>query len=121
MMIVVRPRIASRRPSRIFDSVVASTEAVASSRIRIRGSTTARARCDTLPLSAGERDAAFADHGVVALGERLDELVRLGEARRALDLLVGRVRRARTRCSRARSPRRGRILRDDADRATQAM
>ena len=40
MMIVVRPRIASRRPSRILASVVASTEAVASSRIRMRGSTT---------------------------------------------------------------------------------
>ena len=39
MMIVVRSRIASRRPSRILDSVVASTEAVASSRIRMRGST----------------------------------------------------------------------------------
>ncbi len=40
MMIVVRPRIASRSPMRIRASVVASTEAVASSRIRIRGSTT---------------------------------------------------------------------------------
>ena len=39
MISVVRPRIASRRPSRIFASVVASTDAVASSRMRIRGST----------------------------------------------------------------------------------
>jgi hypothetical protein len=38
MMIVVRPRITSRSPARIFASVVASTDAVASSRIRIRGS-----------------------------------------------------------------------------------
>ena len=38
MMIVVRPRIASRSPRRIFASVVASTDAVASSRIRMRGS-----------------------------------------------------------------------------------
>ena len=38
MMIVVRPFIASRRPSRIFASVVASTDAVASSRMRMRGS-----------------------------------------------------------------------------------
>ena len=43
MITVVRPRIASRRPMRISASVVASTEAVASSRIRMRGSTT-RAR-----------------------------------------------------------------------------
>ena len=42
--IVVRSRIASVRPARISDSVVASTEAVASSRMRIRGSiTSARA------------------------------------------------------------------------------
>ena len=39
MISVVRSRIASRRPTRIRASVVASTEAVASSRIRIRGST----------------------------------------------------------------------------------
>ena len=40
MITVVRSRIASRRPSRICASVVASTDAVASSRIRMRGSTT---------------------------------------------------------------------------------
>ena len=40
MITVVRPRIASRRPTRILASVAASTDAVASSRIRIRGSTT---------------------------------------------------------------------------------
>ena len=39
MMNVVRPAIAPRRPTRISASVEASTEAVASSRIRIRGST----------------------------------------------------------------------------------
>ena len=38
MISVVRSRIASRRPARIRASVVASTEAVASSRIRMRGS-----------------------------------------------------------------------------------
>ena len=37
MISVVRPRIASRNPSRMRASVVASTEAVASSRMRIRG------------------------------------------------------------------------------------
>ena len=40
MITVVRSRIASRSPSRIRASVVASTDAVASSRIRTRGSTT---------------------------------------------------------------------------------
>ena len=39
MMNVVRPAIAPRRPTRISASVEASTEAVASSRTRIRGST----------------------------------------------------------------------------------
>ena len=39
MMNVVRPRIASRRPARMCASVVASTDAVASSRMRTRGST----------------------------------------------------------------------------------
>ena len=39
MISVVRPFIASRRPSLILASVDASTDAVASSRIRIRGST----------------------------------------------------------------------------------
>ena len=43
MISVVRPLITSRRPARMRASVVASTEAVASSRIRMRGST-ARAR-----------------------------------------------------------------------------
>ena len=39
MISVVRPCIASRRPRRMCASVVASTDAVASSRIRMRGST----------------------------------------------------------------------------------
>jgi hypothetical protein len=50
MISVVRPRIASRRPSRIFASVVASTDAVASSRIRMRGIDGDRAR-DREPLA----------------------------------------------------------------------
>ena len=59
MMIVVRPRIASCRPLRMRLSVVASTEAVASSRISSRGSTTsARAiaiRCRWPPDSVMPR------------------------------------------------------------------
>ena len=52
MMIVVRPRIASAQAARgCSASVVASTDAVASSRIRIRGSMSERAR---------DRDAAGA-------------------------------------------------------------
>ena len=43
---------------------------------------------DPLALPARERDPALADHGVVALRQLLDELVRLREPRDALDLLV---------------------------------
>ena len=107
-MSVVRPRIASRRPSRIRASVVASTEAVASSRMRMRGSIDERARDrDPLPLAARERDAALADHRVVAVRQLLDELVRLREPRGALDVLVGRVRRAEGDVLAHASPRRG--------------
>ena len=46
--------------------------------------------CDRQPLAlaAREGDAALADHGVVAVGKLLDELVRLGQPRDPLDLRV---------------------------------
>jgi hypothetical protein len=95
MTIVVRPAITSRSASLISCSVVASTDEVASSRIRMRGSARKRARDrDALALAARERQAALADARVVAVGQALDELVRLRAARGLLDLLVGRVRRA---------------------------
>ncbi len=47
-----------------------------------------------LPLTAGEGRAALADDGVVALRLTDDELVRVGQAAGALDLLVGRLRPA---------------------------
>ena len=50
---------------------------------------------EPLALAARERDAALADHRLVAVGQPLDELVRLGEPRRLADLLVGRLRRGR--------------------------
>ena len=49
---------------------------------------------DPLPLPARERDAALADHRVVALRQPLDELVRLREPRDALDLRVRQLRQA---------------------------
>ena len=82
MMIVVRPRMTVSSARRMRASVVASTDAVASSRIRTRGSASrARAIGDALPLAAREREAALADERVVAVGQRLDELVRLRLAR----------------------------------------
>src|SRR5207247_3624729 len=46
---------------------------------------------DALSLAAGERDSALPDHRVVALGEPLDELVRLRGPRGRLDLGVREV------------------------------
>ena len=61
---------ASRSASLICCSVEASTDEVASSRIRMRGSASDRARDrDPLALSAGERQPALADQRVVALGQ----------------------------------------------------
>jgi len=65
---------------RIRASVEASTDAVASSRIKTRGSTASAARNrQALSLPTRERDPAFADDRVVAVGKLLDELVRLCE------------------------------------------
>ena len=47
---------------------------------------------DALALAAGQRDATLAHHRVVAVGHRVDELVRVGQFGRALDLR-GRARR----------------------------
>ena len=120
MMIVVRPRIASRSPSRMSASVVASTDAVASSRMRIRGSISERTRDrDPLALAAGERDPALADHGLVALRQLGDELVRLRSARGRLDRLDRRVREAEGDVVAHGGREEERVLRDDADLAPQ--
>ena len=63
---------------------------------------------DQLPLPGRQPAAALADLGVVALGQRLDELVRADRLRgRADELELARARAARTRCSRARCRRTG--------------
>ena len=75
---------------------------------------------EPLALAARERDAALADHGVVALGQRLDELVRLGGSRRLARLLVASRRGRRRRCSRGRvAENRNGSCEIDADRAPQ--
>ena len=108
MMIVVRPRITSRSALRISCSLLGSTDDVASSRIRMRGSaSTARGDRDALPLTTGERVAVLADDRVVAR--------RAGPARtRRRPRAAPRARPApssprdrRTRCCCARSRRRG--------------
>ena len=116
---VVRPFIASRRPRRICASVVASTDAVASSRIRIRGSSRIARAIASRWRAARERDPALADHRVVAVRERRDEVVRLRHPRRTLDLLVARERVAEGDVLAHARGEEKRILRDDRDRAAQ--
>ena len=71
---------------------------------------------DPLPLAAGERDPALADHGFVALGQLLDELCRLRLPRGLLDLLVGRVGPAEGDVLADARREEERILGDGADR-----
>ena len=120
MMIVVRPRITSRSPCLICASVVASTDAVASSRIEHARVDDERPRDrDPLALPARERDPALADHRVVPVGQPVDELLRLRELGRALDLLVRRVDDAEGDVLAHGRREEERILRDDADRAPE--
>ena len=84
--------MASRRPTRMRASVVASTEGrgvVEDEDARVDGER-ARDR-DPLALAAGERDPALADDGLVPVGQPLDELVRLRELARPLDLVGGQL------------------------------
>ena len=74
---------------------------------------------DPLALAAGERDPALADHRVVAVRQRLDELVRLREPRGALDLLVGRFGPAERDVLAHGRREEERVLRDHADLAPQ--
>ena len=57
---------------------------------------------DPLALPAGQGEALLADDGVVAVRQVADELVGLGGPGRRDDLLLGRGRAGRRRCSRAR-------------------
>src|ERR687888_129344 len=68
-----------------------------------------------LPLAAGQRDAALADHGVVPLRQPLYELVRLRQARHALELLVVQVADAEGDVLAHRRGEEERILGDDSD------
>ena len=74
---------------------------------------------DPLALAARECDAALADHGVVSVRERRDEVVRLREARRTFDLLVGRLRAAEGDVLADGRGEEERVLRDHADLTAQ--
>ena len=70
---------------------------------------------DPLALSPGERDPALADHRVVAVRQRGDELMCLGEQRGPLDLCIGRVDATERDVLAHGRGEEERILGDDAD------
>ena len=72
-----------------------------------------------LPLPAGKRQALLADHGVVALGEPLDELVGLRRLGRGDDLVLGGVRPAVGDVRPHRVGEQEAVLHDHADRGAQ--
>ena len=74
---------------------------------------------DALALPARQRQAALADHGVVAVRERADEVVRLRAAGRLLDLGVARIGSRERDVVAHRGREQERVLRDRRDRAPQ--
>ena len=101
-------------------SVTESSALVASSRIRIGGFFEQRARDrQTLPLAAGQGRAALADQRLVALGLAHDEVVRLGEPGRLLELGLRRVGLADPQIVGDRAVEHRRILEHHADVAAK--
>ena len=70
---------------------------------------------DPLPLPTGEREPLLADHGVVAVREPQDELVRFGRARGGFDLRGGRVGPGERDVGADRVGEEERVLEHDAD------
>ena len=88
-MKVVRPRISRSSASTTACSVSASSALVGSSRIRIGAFFEQRpGDGEALALAARQRRAALAEHRVVALRQRGDEVVGVGGAGRGLDLVA---------------------------------
>ena len=76
---------------------------------------------DPLALTAGQRESAFADDGVVAGWQRGDEVVRLGRASRGLDLRVARIRTAVGDVGADRLGEQEALLERDTDRVPQRV
>ena len=74
-----------------------------------------------LPLAAGKGQALLADHGVVALRQPVDELVRLGRPGRRQDLLVGGVGAAVGDVGPDGVGEQEAVLHDQADRGPQGV
>ena len=97
-----------RAPRSIRRSVPMSTDEVASSRIRMRGSaSSARANATSWRWPSERRVPRSCSSRVVAVLEPLDELVRADRRRGGDDVLAARVRAGRRRCCRAPCRRRG--------------
>ena len=95
MMNAVRPWSRRRSACSIRRSVPMSTELVASSRIRMRGSaSSARAKATSWRCPSERRKPRSPSCGVVAVLEPLDELVGADRPRGGDDLLAGRARAA---------------------------
>ena len=82
---------------------------------------TARASADALALAAGERHAALADRGVVALGEAQDHLVHAGQPGGLDDLSVVASLRKRAMFSRDGAVEQLDALRQVADRVGERL
>ena len=114
MTIAVRPASRRRRP--LLDAHLGVQVDVRGGLVEHEdprvGDHRARER-DELALSGGERDAALADLGVVAVLERRDEVVRADRARRRLDLCGARVGPAERDVGADRAREQERLLRHD--------
>jgi hypothetical protein len=117
MMIVVRSRITSRRPARMRASVVASTEAVASSRTRMRGSIRSALAIAMRWRWPPESVIPRSHDRVVPLRELEDEVVRLGGSGCGLDRVVRRVGHSEGDVVPDRRGEEERVLRDHPDLA----
>ncbi len=107
-------RLTSASCTSCSDSV--SSDEVASSRISSGESFSKRARDgQTLPLPARQPLPPLADGGLVALGQRLDEVVRVGSPGRGLDRLARRIGTSVCDVVRDGVVKQHRLLSDDAD------
>ena len=120
MMNAVRPCSSRRSARSILRSVPMSTELVASSRIRIRGSaSSARANATSWRCPSDRRDAALAELRLVAVLEALDELVGADGSRGSHDLFPLRLRAAEGDVVGDRACEEEAFLRDDAELAPE--
>ena len=76
---------------------------------------------DALALSARQLDALFADDRVIALRQRLDEVVDVGSTRRILDMGAGGIGPAHADIFLDRAVKQERVLVDDGDHAADLL